>query len=53
MLQKMNLILLIVFTFIMSLLMVAINKTMDYFSCKNYLLHHYKKYYYIKVFYIL
>jgi len=37
MLQKMNLILLIVFTFIMSLLMVAINKTMDYFSCKNYL----------------
>jgi len=23
----------------MSLVMVAINKTMDYFICKNYLLH--------------
>jgi len=32
----------IVFTFIMSLKMVAINKTMDYFICKNYLLHHNK-----------
>jgi len=26
--------------------MVAINKTMDYLICKNYLLHHNKKYYY-------
>jgi len=39
--------LLIVFTFIMSLGMVFVNKTMDYFICKNYLLHHNKKYYYI------
>jgi len=44
MLQKINQFLLIVFTFL--LLMVAVNKTMDYFICKNYLLRHYKKYYY-------
>jgi len=41
-----HLFLLIVFTFIMALIMVAINKTMDYFIYKNYLLHHNKKYYY-------
>jgi len=38
----------IVFTFIMSLVMVAINKVMDYFICKNYLLHHNENYYYNK-----
>jgi len=26
--------------YLMSLVMVAINITMDYFICKNYLLHH-------------
>jgi len=39
---KLNMLLLIVFTFIMSLIMVAINKAMDYFICKNYSLHHMK-----------
>jgi len=42
MLQKVNLFLLIVFTLIMSLVMVAINKIIF----KNYLLHHNKNYYY-------
>jgi len=35
---------LIAFTFTKSLVMFVINKTMDYFICKNYL-HHNKKYY--------
>jgi len=47
-LQKVNLFLLFVFTFIMSLVMGAIIKTMNYFICNNYLLHHNKKYYYNK-----
>jgi len=39
---------LIAFTFTMPLVMVAINKTLDYFICQTYLLHHNKKYYYHK-----
>jgi len=38
--QKINVFLLIVFTFLMSLIMVAINKTMDFY------LHYNKNYYY-------
>jgi len=40
---KTKFVLLIVFTVIV---MVTIDKTMDYFICKNYLLQHNKKYYY-------